>query len=114
MKWPWVSRRAYDDVVDERNQLRARVADLTSQIVGMSRRDRGMSEIQPKARAKPEPEEIPADIEEIIQRWGAPATQMTFRARARQLHRQMKGWKGVREKLEFEAGPSEEQIVLEP
>lgn len=62
MKWPLVSRRAYDVVVEERDRLREKVDDLTGAVVRMQRWEKGMSETprQPKKPTQPMPKELVA------------------------------------------------------
>lgn len=70
IRWPWVSRLAYDQVRGERDRLLAdverldaRVASLVDQVVRIQRSTQGMTEV-PREQRQMQP--MPSEIREIV------------------------------------------------
>lgn len=77
MRWPWVSRLAYEAVKDERDRLRAVNDRLTEQWVGITRVKAGLRE---KPKAARVPEEVPPEVREYVERWdGEPVKRALYR-----------------------------------
>lgn len=104
MKWPLVSRRAYDQIADERDRLRQRNDELQDQLIRIARRNNRMSETTPKPRERKSREKIPDEVKAEIEAWDSPATQSLLKTRARQLFDEHKNWNAVRDALKVEAG----------
>lgn len=96
MNWPWVSRRAYDEVLRQRDRLEAREDQLLDQIVRMSRVDRGMAEVAP---VRKEPDPFPEGVIDIINGFESPATRATLVAQCRQQRAQGVKWEEIEEFL---------------
>lgn len=60
MNWPWVSRRAYDVVIDERDRLREQNDALLDHIRRVDRIEHGVPELprQPRPAFEPMPQEL--------------------------------------------------------
>lgn len=99
MRWPWISRLAYDTLVDERDWLRAQNDELKDQIIRIARREHKMPEVGPKPDQRKGEEPIPGFVEDVIQQWDNPHHQEMARSRARQLKRELKTWEAVRDAL---------------
>lgn len=93
MRWPWVSRRAYDVVLDELKRLRDRNDRLTDVLERIARREQGMPEV-PRDKRDP-PEKIPHAVKEVIRLWGNPATQRMLEKRVREMRKDGKSWKEI-------------------
>lgn len=65
MKWPWVSRLAYDLLVDERDRLRAQNDDLLQTLKGIRRVGAGLKETPRKPKEQVQREPIPREIREL-------------------------------------------------
>ena len=78
IRWPWVSRRAYDLAIERAERAEARVKELTDQIVRMARRARGMSEITPAGKERPA-SPVPSEIERHIQAYEDPLIRSEIR-----------------------------------
>jgi hypothetical protein len=52
LRWPWVSRLAYETVADERDRLREKNDELMAHIVRMDRLEHGVGEV-PRGPKKP-------------------------------------------------------------
>lgn len=67
MKWPWVSRLAYDTIAADRDRLREENARLLEHVTRMDRIEHGVGETPRQPRAPIEP--IPKDLYEHIQKF---------------------------------------------
>lgn len=63
LRWPWTSASRLDDLRAERDWLRAKVDDLTGQLVRLERKREGLPEV-PKERPKMEP--MPAELRRYL------------------------------------------------
>ena len=95
MKWPWVSRLAYEIVIEERDRLRAGHDRLTSTLISMQRKSFGMKEqpIQPKSK-EPEwmTEEFPPEIRELVDGWDSEQMRSAVEIDIRSARRQGTPW----------------------
>ena len=98
LAWPWVSRRAYLAVVDERDGLRARVTALTDDIVRLARVEHGLPERKPDQK-RPPAFIMPATIKNLLTGFGTPmiAQQVEY---------------GIRQQLQAGADPAEVERAL--
>lgn len=64
MKWPWISRRAFDLVCEERDRLRVQVDSLLDHTKRMDRNEHGLHEI-PREQ-KPPLDPAPPELSEYI------------------------------------------------
>lgn len=90
MKFPIVSRLAYDSVCSERDWLRAELEKTRDHKRRIERKERGLSEIAPKER-KPIPP-MPDTMKEKIRMWGDEQIQKDLETRAYNLVRGGKSW----------------------
>ena len=77
MKWPFISRTAYDLLINERDRMREQVDDLQDHVQRITRRQEGMTE-SPR-EAKRSIEAIPPELEAIIMRFGSEQTRTDMR-----------------------------------
>lgn len=85
MRLPWVSRTAYDLVVDERNRLRRQNDELMETQKRIRRVHSGLPET-PRKRHKQEPIELPLSLEELIGGFASLAVRDDIRRQAREMH----------------------------
>lgn len=103
MRWPWVSRVAYDLVVEERDRLMHKNDNWEDHVRRTDRKDRGMTELPTK---KKEPmEAIPASLEYVIGKFASESTRQLLRNQARIARvREGKTWSGIQAELEASLG----------
>lgn len=104
MKWPWVSRLAYEQVIGERDRLRDRNDELADQLVRIARREHKMPEVPRDKRESTKKDPLPPEIEEIASGWESPQTQAIVRQRARQLKNERGSWDAAAQALKMESG----------
>lgn len=80
MRWPWVSRLAYELVLEERDRLRAQVDEILDLNARLSRRSLNLPEQPRPPRPAPVPVEVPDDIEELLEGFGSEAVRAGVRA----------------------------------
>src|SRR3972149_5875385 len=85
MHWPYVSRRAYDLLVDERDRLRARNDELTDHLVRLARTTNGLRELKVE-QSKPDP--MPQEVQDMVMAWGSGATRSDVLGRIWKMHRE--------------------------
>lgn len=100
MKWPWVSRRAYDAVLEERDRLlqgqrdlREDLTTLRDHLMRVDRREHGMTETP--RESKPDPGPIPKEIDEQIMGYLSSSTRNQMRRECRRLAREGKTWEQI-------------------
>ena len=105
MRWPWVSRLAYDVVSDECARLRRVNDELTDHLARLVRVEHGLPE------RKTEPRKVvpmPPEIRELIDRWGTGPTRNAQMMAAQKLHAELvasgadpfNAWRKVKVQLE--------------
>ena len=111
MKWPWVSRLAYELVTDERDRLRAQVDGLLDQTARLARRSLNLPE-RPPALHEAKPIEVPGEVEEIIERFASEAVRDALRAQciARMRSDRTETWGRIRAELLRQIGPEEVEV----
>ena len=77
LRWPWVSRLAFDAVSAERDRLLAENARLLDHVTRMERADRGLSEVPRQPRPPMEP--MPRDLAEHIAGYDNPTVRVELR-----------------------------------
>ncbi len=97
MRWPWVSRRAFDLAIDERDRLREQNLYLTDSVVRITRREAGLPEIP--RELKPPPDPMPRALREHIESWASKATRDQEKRRAYALLKEGKPWGEIMEIL---------------
>src|SRR3972149_6651908 len=85
MHWPYVSRRAYDLLVDERDRLRARNDEVTDHLVRLARTTNGLRELKVE-QSKPDP--MPQAVQDMVMAWGSGATRSDVLGRIWKMHRE--------------------------
>lgn len=80
---PWVSRRAFDVVVDERDRLRERVDGLIGELVRLARKESGLPERAPDQRAPRKPTPLPTELRNLISGFSDPTIQAQLEHEAR-------------------------------
>jgi hypothetical protein len=100
VRWPWVSRLAFDAVREERDRLAREREQLLDQVgrladhrLRMDRVDRGLGE-HPRP-PKPEPEPMPEEVEALIQRWDNGTIRDQLRMDAEAMYRKVGSWDRV-------------------
>lgn len=88
--WPYVSRRAFDLVMAERDRVVAQNERLTEHIMRMDRLEHGVGEIQPEL--KPPPEPMTQDVVDWIRRWDSPITREELTRQAERLYARYRDW----------------------
>jgi len=81
--WPWVSRRAYDEVVRQRDRLELQNDKLFDHGIRMDRREHGLGEVQPSGKPKPE---LSDDVVAEIRRWSSTLTKEQLTKEAQRLY----------------------------
>ena len=103
IRWPWVSRTAYDLVIEERDRLRAQNDEWLDHARRVSRREKGMTELPPQPRKPQEP--IPSSLNYIIDKFGSEQVRQNLRNNARIAHhRGGKAWSEITAELETSIG----------
>jgi hypothetical protein len=84
MNWPpWVSKRAYDEVVRQRDRLEEQNDRLVDHAMRMDRIEHGTSEVAPSGEPKePMSDEVIAEI----RRWKGKGTQYDMTMEAKRLY----------------------------
>ena len=90
--WPWVSRRAFDEVSRQRDRLEAQNDKLVEQIVRMGRVEHGMTELPAEKRA---PDPVPDAIRNLIAGFQSSQTQANMIAQVERLHRKGDSWEKI-------------------
>ena len=99
MAWPWVSRLAYDLLLDERNRLRDKNDEADEHIRRITRKQEGLTESPREPKKKVEP--IPIEIERIIMGFDNEQTRSDMRNHARiARHRDGTPWSVIQANLE--------------
>lgn len=103
MRWPWVSRRAYEVVLDEysraredRDRLMAQITTLTDQIVRIQRFSQGMMETPREPRVA---EPMPADIQKQIMSVSDDRIRRMQTREAYKIYGQHRSWDAVRSRM---------------
>lgn len=73
MRWPWVSRRAYELLAEMLERERLRVDQLTDALIRLERKAAGLPERVPPTRPKREPEPMPSPLYDQIQGFANPS-----------------------------------------
>ncbi len=89
MKWPWVSRRAYDVVAEQCIRLEAQVDKLQDALTRMTRVQVGLPE-QTKERKQLEP--MPQALEKHIMSYAGLNTRRMMRGAAYRRHARGEPW----------------------
>jgi hypothetical protein len=103
VRWLWVSRAAYDLLLDERDRLRAKNDGWEDHVRRVERKDRGMTELPTKRREPMEP--MPPELEYIIDKFSSETTRQSLRNQARIARvREGKPWSKIQSELESSLG----------
>jgi hypothetical protein len=94
VRWPWVSRAAFDVVVDERDRLRGQVEKLQEHVIRMDRVEHGTSEVPREPRPAMEP--MPKELLEYCNSYGDARIRKTMRDAAFKQHRQGVPWSQIK------------------
>lgn len=104
MKWPFISRRAYDLLVEQRNlalqecdRLRQMHVKLTDHITRIDRIEHGVSE-QPRPPKK-ELEEMPDKLKRYIDGYGNSSQRGELRRLAKKRYREGTPWDTIRREV---------------
>ena len=92
-RWPWTSVARLDDAREEIVYLRARVADLTDQLVRIHRVENGLTETPRPPRPVPEP--IPKEFLELCMRYASPTIQREMRNAGIKASARGKSWAAI-------------------
>lgn len=103
MRWPWVSRTAYDLLLNERDRLRVKNDTWEDHVKRVERKDRGMTELPTKKKEPMEP--IPSDLAYVIDKFASETTRQSLRNQARIARtREGKAWSEIKAQLEASLG----------
>ncbi len=104
MRWPWVSRLAYDDLKERCVRLEqlveqkdARIGEVTSELVRLVRHQSGMSETPKPPRPAADP--MPASVEALIRSGSNPSIQRMVRGDAYRANARGISWAEIEAKL---------------
>jgi len=97
MKWPWVSRRAFDMVTDERDRLRAQNESLIDALTRMQRFQMGMTEKPKENGRKMEP--MPAPLKAHFDAIGNRSIRQHQMAEAYRRYAREGTWKGILDEI---------------
>lgn len=104
--WPWVSRRALDLALEERDRLVEQNAALTDALTRMSRFERGMSETPRPPRKKADP--LPRWAHEYLLAFSDPAIRRNTRKEMLRRHREDGvRWEDMKMELEVDESAAE-------
>lgn len=95
--FPWVSRRAYDAVCDERDRQRTLNEKLVAELVALARVRNGLPERARPQRRPAEP--LPENIRDLINRWESPTSRREMTRQVLMLRRGGKPWETIEEIL---------------
>jgi hypothetical protein len=90
----WVSRTAYDQLVNERDWLRSELTKAQDHAVRMERLTNGAPELPPKARK--ELPAMPKEIRDMINQWDSEITREHLEQRAYRSVARGKTWDDVK------------------
>jgi hypothetical protein len=103
MRLPWVSRTAYELLLDERDRLRDKNDSWEDHIRRVTRSGQGMTELPAERKQPPEP--IPPALNHIIDKFDSEHTRQGLRNSARLAHhREGKAWSEIQAELEHSVG----------
>lgn len=103
MKLPWVSRLAYETVVEERDRLREQNDSLIDGLTRIQRFQAGLAETPRPERKQVEP--MPRELEEYCLKIGDPAIRQQTKREMYRRHQRGTPWSEmVRELVQEEAG----------
>ncbi len=101
MRWPWVSRTAFDLVVAERDILRERNDDLVDNLKRIQRVRQGMREAPRVHRPRPDPiEPIPPEINDLYAGFQSEAVRNDTEMAIRELRQKGTPWSEIQRVLE--------------
>ena len=87
MNWPWVSRRAFDMVCDERDRLREQNDGLIATYKQMQRIRAGLPAVERQVQKPAAPEAIPGNIRDLIAGFGSKAVRDQLSQQVREMRR---------------------------
>ncbi len=107
MRWPWVSRLAFEMVREERDRLREHNDTLTTHNVSLQRKSFGMKETPTPERSKdPEwmTEQIPDNVMDVVGGFASEEMQNAMVIDIRAARRQGTRWEDIHRLLTEEDG----------
>jgi len=84
IRWPWVSRRAYDVLVDERDRLRTQNDMLLDHVKRIDRTEHGLGELPRPQRPVVDP--MPTELRKHIEGFADPRVRKTIRDQCYRRH----------------------------
>ena len=103
MRLPWVSRTAYELLLDERDRLRGKNDAWEDHIRRVTRSKEGMTELPTERKQPSEP--IPSSLNHIIDKFDSEHTRQGLRNSARLAHhRNGRAWSEIQAELESSVG----------
>jgi hypothetical protein len=106
MRWPWVSRLAYDTVAAERDWLRTDVERLQDALTRISRREVGLPEAPREVRPQVEP--MPAELAQYVLGFANPETRRMAQRGLYEQRLKTGSWQRVMENVTRNAAQTEE------
>ena len=103
MKWFWVSRRAYDLAIEERDRLRVQVDGVIDTLTRIQRAQMGMSEV-PRQRKERVVEPMPPEVYEYIERTANPSLRSEQKRVVWRRHGTGESWDSILEDIQKQEG----------
>ena len=97
MRWLWVSRRAYDLAVEERDHLRGQVDKLLDHRARMDRVEHGVAETPRKPKAPSQ--EMPKSLVDYFDGLGNASMGKHLRKEAERMHSAGESWLSIQSKI---------------
>jgi len=95
MSLPWVSRLAFDQVVDERDRLRTRVDKLTDDLTRVGRAKQGLRETPKPVKKREKPEPMPPGIVDLISGFSMQAVRTNLERECRAMRMDGTPWSEI-------------------
>ena len=105
MRWPWVSRAAFDLLLDERNRLRKQNDDMLDSVTRVRRKEAGMPESHVRNRELEE--DLPPEVFRYIRGFESEVMQANVEEDVRRARKAGTTWEGIIEILQSDLDDDE-------
>jgi len=108
IRWPWVSRLAFDAVVDERDRLREKNDQLIEHITRIARTEHGLTEVPRPPRPSHEP--MPDKVKAYIDQWEGDRFRQELSRSAYRMHiKEGRSWAEIEQQLREDTEGGEQE-----